>query len=56
MVRFCRTLRYDNGKLELLSYIPEVLTDSYISSLSGLSDEFPEWELSLSKVANAQWL
>lgn len=56
MVRFCRTLRYDNGKLELLSYIPEVLIDSYISSLSGLSDEFPEWELSLSKVADAQWL
>ncbi len=53
IVRFCRTFRYENGKLELLSYIPEVLVDSYITSLSALSEEFPDWELSLLKVADA---
>ncbi len=53
IVRFSRVFGYENGKLETLSYVPEALLDSYISSLSNLADEFPEWEMSLSKVVDS---
>ena len=53
MIRFCRIFGYDNGTLHICSLVPEVLVDNYMASMSKIADQFPDWQVSLTEVFDA---
>ncbi len=50
IIRFCRIFAYDNGVMTIYSLLPEVLLDNYMESMATLTDQFPEWEVSMTKI------
>ncbi len=52
VIRFCRIFGFEGGYLKIGSLLPEVLLDNYLASIALLADQFPEWEVSMTKVVD----
>lgn len=51
MLRFQRSMHYKEGKFKVGVTVPDILSSDYLRILSDTSNEFPDWNLTITKVS-----